>query len=186
MDYHRSQFPPPAEWLTATQRLEGPLDGVVTQLRFDMIDGEVLLNREITLTLPEGLGWRDFPTQRALRHLRLSHVPSEVAEWMAGIQNTRWVEAMNRDIRPGRGRRPVEWYLLWAQRRIEADAYPEPIKYLSDTYGETRAAVNAILHRAKINHGLILLERGRPPELTPKALKLIKEGERRGQHRQAT
>jgi hypothetical protein len=179
--------PEPVDRLTVTVPLDGMVKGATAVVRWDLVDGRIHRNNTIEIVLPDGDDeWDSIPTQRALRYLRIGEVTHEVRQWVEGVGLPTWLEALNRPQQRRTGRRgtSVGVYLMWAQRRIEAEKQDRPIKWLAETYNETEAAVNAFLQRAK-RDDLIVMQRGRAPVLTAKAKKLITEQKRKERARGA-
>ena len=84
--------PPCKRYVLATN----PLDGCSARLRFDLVDGAVVLDPEIVQTLPAPRPWRDLPSQRSLQHLRVSSVLKDVREYTAELQDADRIEVLRR------------------------------------------------------------------------------------------
>jgi hypothetical protein len=170
-----------ATWGELVQDMSGPLAGRKCHVRFDLVDGRVLVG-DITYKASEAQPL-NVATNRALAHLRQGDIPA-IAE--ACLRNLTTVAGVGMDwltafeatrSRAGRGGFSRQTWALVALRRVQAeDAAPgRALAYMCQTWPGDRGATFSTVQsaKAKVNQAVKkgMLEHG------PQGLRLTAEAQ---------
>lgn len=168
----------------ARMPLDGDLDGWTIDAEFELVDG-VVLHRSVNFE-PAGPVPFGQLSHTALKRLSLKDLLPEVEsllrqlEVASGLDLSGWTDALSIGKRPGKRGQDPALYLLWAQRRVEAEGKDlPPIKWLAHPdrpWGGlyfTEAAINAYVLRAREKG--FLTPKGEPVALTERAERLIEQ-----------
>lgn len=181
--------PGPRESVAYAQvELGGNLEGWTVDAEFLLRDGCVV-HGPVTFTPPPAVVFGSL-SYSALRRLSLHEVHHAVEDTMRQIEAAvprgaaaGWVDALTAGRRPGRRGQDPAVYLLWAQRRVEAEQRKpdRPIKWMVEQWGDlySEGAINKYVYMAREKG--FLPPRGEPVELTEQAKRLLKgdtDGER--------
>lgn len=163
---------------TAEQRLTGTLNGWTLNAHLTATEDGIKVG-DLVLTPPADT-YLDAVASGGLRQLQLGHLYAEIERRVSrpGMVNGTgrvWLPALaKRNRRRGRAGRPLGFYAMWAQRRVEAEqvAPHAPIKWLVEEYGpqgETEATISQFIHRAT-DKGLLTYPSEGPRRLTAAGL----------------
>lgn len=161
--------------------LDPPLHGWSIDAAFHLRDG-VVVQGPVTFTPPAGLthGAQLSAAARRLGFYELLEAFEDgirmIEASVPGGAARGWVDALTAGRKPGRRGQDPAVYLLWAQRRVEAEhhAPKAPIKWMVEQWGDrySEGAINKYVYMAREKG--FLPAAGEPVTLTEQAKRLLK------------